>query len=700
MNFYHLKSIISSSKTQFDLLHPVDSFFIAEEDSAPYIEPEFEKVLFESEQPSVLLISAVGATGKSALAKVLSAQTSLPLLDLAKHKPVGDNTLTGLLTNAYELRDISSILEGLSEGTYGIIIDGVDEGRSKTTGKGFEAFLDDIAKLAGESKKTTIIMLGRTQVLDDTWSYLEKKGVSVGLITISPFAMEGAKKYIDAFTGAAESNQIEQYRNTRDAIIEMLGSAFSQNTKEKAESFEAFIGYPPVLDAVVTLLSEERNYHKLLETTKGVDGERVEIGLLDRIVSYILLREREQKVLPNIVDQLVANADEKTKRECNEAAYLRQEQSARLVSYCLGEAIDLKVFSDPKLNEKYESQLITWLPEHPFIYGREFRNAVFEAACIATLVTSKNESLNKLALRYLESRKPSYHLVYMAEIVAENGYIPLQVLNSILLSAMEFRSVHSKVYMFVDGGNWQESHTERAEVGVEIEIQLGEREEQAKTFSFNTLASPNDQLTLGPRLAGAFISVPCSAHMWAPQEFEITAPVEVEAKHISIDASALSIRASYDKNASNDVIFSCSDFSCGVDSIVTGGADFSIAVDNKAGIVYPAINYVEKRSAISLDPNVMEKYFRLRRILLEFRSHSKGSLAKYRHKIEHKRVVKNELGRSVLSKLVSDGVLYLKGNFYHINPDNLSSHLGISWQELRKGKISDALTSYLEAING
>src|SRR5690606_19983139 len=171
-----------------------------------YIEPEFEKVMFETEQPSVLLISAVGATGKSALAKALSAQTALPLLDLAKHKPVGDNTLTGLLTNAYELRDISSILEGLAQGTYGVIIDGVDEGRSKTTGKGFEAFLDDIAKLSGTSKKTTVIMLGRTQALEDAWFYLEQKRISVGLITISPFTMEGARKYIDAFTRVGESN--------------------------------------------------------------------------------------------------------------------------------------------------------------------------------------------------------------------------------------------------------------------------------------------------------------------------------------------------------------------------------------------------------------------------------------------------------------------------------------------------------------
>jgi hypothetical protein len=53
----------------------------------------------------VILISAVGATGKTALAEQLSRETRLPILDLGKHKPVGDNTLTGLLTTAYDVKD-------------------------------------------------------------------------------------------------------------------------------------------------------------------------------------------------------------------------------------------------------------------------------------------------------------------------------------------------------------------------------------------------------------------------------------------------------------------------------------------------------------------------------------------------------------------------------------------------------------------
>lgn len=83
--------------------------------------------------------------------QVLSNRAGLPLLDLATQKPVGDNTLTGLLTGAFAVSDLANVFGGIADGTYGVIVDGVDEARSKTTEKAFEAFLDDIAKLCGPS---------------------------------------------------------------------------------------------------------------------------------------------------------------------------------------------------------------------------------------------------------------------------------------------------------------------------------------------------------------------------------------------------------------------------------------------------------------------------------------------------------------------------------------------------------------------
>jgi hypothetical protein len=132
MKYYHFESAIAAEKTQFVLREESPSFCGTPPSSTPYIEPAFEKVIWETEHPTIILVSAVGAAGKTALAQQLSRDTGLPLLDLAKHRHVGDKSLTGQLTEAFQVADLSAVFGSIATGAYGVIIDGVDEGRSKT----------------------------------------------------------------------------------------------------------------------------------------------------------------------------------------------------------------------------------------------------------------------------------------------------------------------------------------------------------------------------------------------------------------------------------------------------------------------------------------------------------------------------------------------------------------------------------------
>ena len=244
----------------------------------------------------MLLISAVGATGKSALAKVLSVRLNLPLLSLGRHKPVGDNTLTGLLTTSFAVDQLSAIFQSIDSGEFGIIIDGIDEGRSKTTEQAFQAFLDDLARLCKGAKSPSFVLLGRTQILEECWIYLDDKGISTGLLTIDPFNPDQARAYIDKFTDGPNSSQASQYYETRDLILNKLSTAFSAADAAPGGNFLSFIGYPPVLDAIVTLLNEERNYHRLKEQLADSRSTNIEIDLLLKIADYILARERDEKV--------------------------------------------------------------------------------------------------------------------------------------------------------------------------------------------------------------------------------------------------------------------------------------------------------------------------------------------------------------------------------------------------------------------
>lgn len=123
-----------------NIIEPVngytDSYTTYKEDNKPtFVEPFFSLQSGSLEEKiDMLLISAVGAAGKTQLSEYLSLQTGAPILDLAKHEPVGGYSFTGLLSRRYNYQEI---LSRIKEGKQLIIIDGLDEGLMKVTRDAF-----------------------------------------------------------------------------------------------------------------------------------------------------------------------------------------------------------------------------------------------------------------------------------------------------------------------------------------------------------------------------------------------------------------------------------------------------------------------------------------------------------------------------------------------------------------------------------
>ena len=700
LSYNLLKSIVSSAKTNFTMAAPSDSFSIASKSERPYIHPQLKKIEYEHEKPRIMLISAVGAAGKSALAKALSFETQLPLMNLANHKPVGDNTLTGLLTQVYDVGDLSNILRAIGDGKYGVIIDGIDEGRSKTTEKGFEAFLDDIVRLSGKGSGTSFVLLGRTQVLEDCWLYLTGKNVAADLISIAPFSLGDAKKYIDAFAPGSAGSFKEKYGEARDYVLENLKRAFGGKTGEDGTEFLSFIGYAPVLESIVTLLTEEPNYQKLTEQLKSAVGSEVEVSLLCRIGSYILDRERNQKVIPNILNPLIAELPEAEQADIKKRVFSIEEQCMRLVSFCLQQPLKLETISEPAINEKYEGQLVEWLAEHPFVSGHQFRNAVFESMCQAILIAWKNSKCVDLISNYATSHKYSYYLIYFLENLAKDSFVPIEHLSVIVGSALEFRSTTSGIVVSIDGvGEEEVLESKKSKDTIDIEIEITFNSESSKTFSFKSGLNGVDSIQIGSRLASTYIEVPCDVVIGGGAETDFTAPVEVIARTINLTSQTLVLKQAHNAEAKDKlVILEAARLISNLEHITTNGLDFRIVLDENRSVAYPAFQFCKKSVDFPSDPNLKEKYIRLRRILMQFRSHSKGSLARFKEKIEHARVIQNETGQMILDRLLQDGILQLKGKFYHLKPDAVNAFLGISWLDLRKGETNDKLIGYLRAI--
>lgn len=701
MEYYNLRSIVGATKTAFSMTTSSDSFCIAAKRDAPYIEPTFVKAEFEVERPSVVLVSAVGATGKTTLANVLSNEAGLPLLDLAKHKPVGDNTLTGLLTTSFQTDQLGQVFRGLSDGTFGVIVDGVDEGRSKTTEKAFEAFLDDIARLCSGSPNASFVLLGRTQVLEECWLYLTYQGVKTGLLTIAPFDLPSARNYIDAFADAEETQYRAQYEEARDSILDSLGKAFCGRQASGAGEFLSFIGYPPVLDAIVTLLRKEKNYYRLLEQMQTTTSVDVEVSLLLRIAHYILEREKVEKVTPNILEPLLAEYGGVLEKVAVEGAFSAEEQCKRLVAFTLGSALTLHVIDEQSANDKYEERLVPLLPDHPFLSAGRFRNAIFESVALASLMVCADEGCLDFVLEYVKSHKHNYHLIYILSMMAPDGRIPIVCLHALLGAALEFRSHTATVELRVDaretGGTGQGAGA-FSTVDIEVSIVMGEEAGSSKEFVFSSQLPAGGEVSLGSHLSAAFVSLPCEVAFVGEPEIELTAPIEISAESVRLEASALVLGHASRSQSVKHIAIDAETVVSSVQSIVTNGVDFEVAVSDKTGLGYPLIQHVTQRDFPKADPRMREKFLRLKRILQEFRSHGKGTLGKYRHKIEHERVLRNDMGRAILARLISDEILTLEGEFYILHQEEVSEHLGITWLDLRKGRTTDQLLAYLCAI--
>lgn len=702
MKYDAFKSIVGSRKQPIELQRPSDSFFVMPTRIAPYIEPSFSKVDFPKEKPAILLVSAVGASGKTTTARALSFDTQLPILDLAKHKAVGADALTGILTSAYPIEKVGPVLEGLRSGTHGIIIDGIDEARSKTTEQAFEAFLDDLIERSKGSDGSTIVVLGRSQVLLSTWCYLVDKEVDVGMVQIDPFDLDQARSYIDAMVSERDTGQQENYEQARDGILSRLSAAFQSTAKTGAEStFLSFIGYPPVLDAIATLLRKEPNYHRIQQALKDGTGAQLEIQLLIDISDYLLDREHEEKAVPNFVDAIVADAGDRYGKELRQTLFDTEEQCARVLSRALSRAFPRQVIGDSALNERYERSVATFCTDHPFLDDVRVRNAVFAAVATARCALSGISEYRTLAYDYAAANRPTYHLLYIVAVLAETREVSVNCFNMLIQSCSEFLGLNAEISVDIDGDSWEEDPGKDNTAELTINIEFPEKNHK-RTFMFKGVVD-TQTIPLGPYLINTKVTLPCHIDLSNISAIEAIGDCSISAEVVHVDAPDLIVRGllqrSQGETKGDTGLFIDArkvEGHAGMVSLAGGKIEIQCV---EHSLVYPLAKYARKVTPMHADPTLREKYRRLRRILSEFASHSRGGLGKYRDKIEHGRVLKNDTGKKILDALVREHVLRPDPKFYFVDPDRFDAKLGISWPQLRQYQSSAKLDMFLRRVS-
>lgn len=680
-------------------LHDVlDYFYVRDTENPKYIQPCLSVLpttrLVELKNANFLLISAAGATGKSALTEYLSYALHAPILNLSKFDTIASNSLTGMLMKQMEMRDCVQFMSDMKSGHGVIIIDALDEGLAKTTISGFEDFLKDVKSMSSNSG-VSFILLGRTNVVEQTTLILEEWGCNVALLQIEPFSETQAEQFIDKQIENGRINVLNSvYRECRHLIIDSIKSFFANQTTLKNNQSSRFLGYAPVLMAIAEFLDKQNDFQK----TKNdlLDLNKKDVALMVEIVRSIIKRDKLQKIDEVVIKPLLNGRSQEFVSFTMEKVYCEEEQCARTLYYVLGKQFTKDITGDPNFDNEYERKMEDWIKDHPFLDGHQFVNIVFEAYVLSVLIRSKNYEQD--VMEYLKSRyKDSYILFYVFKETNDSEYISnIDFVMYLFASLKALDKRNGKCEMELYSTNCDDSAKYNCNLNFYVE---GNNE--GDEHHFKLIVSAHDTLSLLSDISCVHIDIPIAVRISSSKVY-FTSPAYICATKINISADELFV---YENKEGGNVVLECDSFEG-----ISLNPTLTPKIFNYANplstlklicsnvLSYPYCEYKSKKvQEYSVTPEIMERYNKCRKSILWFRGHSKGSLARYKEMIDNL-VGNTPLGKSVLDALLKSGVIYEKSFMYHIDDEKMASVLGCKYDGIRAMEINESILNFLSNI--
>ncbi|MCY7289223.1 MAG: hypothetical protein LH624_13470 [Cryobacterium sp.] len=366
----------------------------------------------DQEDPSVTLISARGAAGKSTMAVELAFRLKVPLWRLELDKAVSGTSLDFALGQYLKSHDVSEQIAGRRSPT--VIIDSLDEARARVSGVSWTEFVESLGRLAQCGLR--YVLLGRERTLEDVWVALSELDLTVAWREISHFAPDQCPEYVDGVVALRDPTadcSSDEYRSARDALIGSLRSAAVGTYAEE------FVGYAPVLDAAAAMLIKKPNLLTIRQRFENV-GAQDRVALLGDILRKLL--ERDQEKVGVLVKELGIDP---------EKAYSPDEQVKWLCYFLEDSGLpDLSYISSPSARQKYVEQISIFADEHPFRSEAAWASPVFEAF----VASVEFDQLTFSSARLIEiGHKSGFLLDFM------NGK------NDLIITEAQFAALHASI---------------------------------------------------------------------------------------------------------------------------------------------------------------------------------------------------------------------------------------------------------------
>lgn len=693
-----LESYFNGKKTfSYNFKGNTKDIWVNKEKSETYVEPDFSLVAEMSNctnlnEAQIILVVAVGATGKTELTKRLSYDLGFPVVNLGHTKVVASNSLTGLIFKHLRPMDGGAWLQDIVSGKTGIIIDALDEGYQKTNTQGFFDFLDDVAANVS-TNSCSFIMLGRTNAIELTSLYLDDKDVKVAVLQIEPFSSIKAKEFIDKQVSLSHNNQyMETYIETRDYVLDSLGDFFKTDSSYNEDQRYRFIGYAPVLLAISEFLKPEKvgNYKAVYEDLKS--NKNKSISLILDVVNRILIRDKKNKIVPNLIEDIVKSRDAEFKQKAITEAYTPEEQCARILYILLGEQFPYRPIEDDDFDVKYRKGLETWMVEHPFLKDRNPANVVFECYILAKLVV--NNKYKEAVYEYMRTRRVnSFMLFYLYIELNKNEQIDAEVIPYLYNSLKTLDSKELNYSLEI------ESSDKVIEEPLSYDVSFVPSDSKQKEYEFTTYLN-GPMVWHGP-ISDITIDI-SNDFVMEDERIDMFVPSYINCKNLVVKSSELNYS---NRGRLNNIIIEAehiiSETSTGIVPHIKGvgcnkDALSFICFDR---LPYPYCDYQKKKSEedVEMSSEMVEAYKKMRRTLIMFRSHSKGQLAKHHEKIDN-RIGNTLIGKAVIDALLEKHIIYQEEHVYVIDNDSMDNYLGVKFDGIRNSTITKPMFQFLDDI--
>ncbi|MFS8042417.1 hypothetical protein ACI7CM_14620 [Xanthobacter sp. AM33] len=609
------------------------------------------------------VIGLVLPSGRTKLNSLSDFRGPPHYIDLAEADPVGGNTLSGGLLK-------SGTYENWQNETSTVLIDGLDEARLRVTQEAFEAFLSDVAEIAAKRRVPTVLF-GRTGAIQDAWIILSDQ-IPVSVLEIGYYDPAKAEEFALARLVAINPKN-PHLTSCRDAIGVVLGK-LRENT---AQDGDRFAGYAPVLKVVADEVAQSNPAALIARIKAG--GQPI---TLQDIVKTILDREHEK---------LTTLTLEQT--ELMDRLYLPEEQLHRLVARVYRQPTPGLPKMSPNDAKAYSDALEGWVPEHPFLDGgNKASSSVFEAVIAAQAVRTPQTSDIAITKELARGAAANPFLSEFYFLQQQTNFVQPEHIGVIYSSMRARLSLGDTASLTIDGTeSTDELEALRAEI--EISITRGDMDgTQIRSFE----SEQAGRVRLGSHTQDVDISAPqATVDIGGAQETVLVAPVSIQCGRLELSTERLIVESppgSPDGAISLEADQAETGTITGV-PILNGEITLSVSWPNS--MAHPWTSFSVAPS-ISPDPRVDEALRRFRKFVIAFRSHSKGSLKRYRAKLEHERMTKGS-GRVVLNHMISTGIISADMTMFTLHPEKLAELTAMSYSSCMSQQFTKEAEAFVSA---